>query len=432
MKIIEYPLVNEKLYIQHLKNGLTIKILPRADFHKVYGSLRVEYGSLDNCFLTSDQQKKAFPAGIAHFLEHKMFDQPTGDAFEQFSHLGADANAFTTYTNTNYLFSGTTQIKQNVLALLDFVQQPYFQSAAVEREKKIIGQEIKMYQDDINWQLYAGVLAGMYPNHPLSDDIAGSLASIEQITAADLLACYQAFYRPEKMSFLLTGAVDPVEAVSWFENNQAQKKLPAYPAGQTRDITVAEQAAARSFKQVLLPTQRPKATLGLKGTDQVSVSNRSGLKYSLALELAFFMLFGEISDNYQKLYESGIIDDSFNFEIQVDRGFHFAVLSSECTEPATLFASLIKILQAGSQQLETAATEFSLAKHDLLGTQIQSLDSLENIISEDQGLLFDQATVLDQIDLLQQLSLTDVCRTFKSFWQNCQLSKFQILPEEGV
>lgn len=432
MKVVEYPLVNEKLYLHQLKNGMLVKILPRPAYHNVYSNLRVEYGSLDNNFWLSDKKPKKFPAGIAHFLEHKMFDQPTGDAFEQFSHLGADANAFTTYTNTNYLFSSTSQIKENLLALLHFVQQPYFQPTAVENEKKIIGQEIKMYQDDVNWQLYSGVLAGMYPGHPLSDDIAGSLASIQKITATNLLNCYQAFYRPEKMSLLLTGAIDPVEIVNLLETDQNSiNRLPG-PVGISQDFSAAEGIPAKQFNQTSMPTQRTKAALGLKGLDQVLVNERSGLKYSLALELAFFILFGEISDNYQQLYEKEIIDDSFNFEIQVDRGFHFVVLSSECDDPAAFFTEISNILQHGSQNLEDAVKEFAIAKRDLLGSQIQSLDSLENIISEDQGRLFQQATVLDQIDLLEQLSLADVWQTFQTFWQNCQMSRFQILPKGDI
>ena len=431
MKITEFPEYAEKLVTARLANGLTVKVFPKKDFHKTAALLRVEFGSIDESFASGyPKNVQKFPAGVAHFLEHKMFEQPNHDAFETFSHLGADANAFTTYTSTNYLFSTVFNVKENLETLLDFVQEPYFQPAAVEREKNIIGQEIKMYADDVNSALYAGTLAQLYPQHPLANDIAGTLTSISKITAADLLTCYHAFYRPQNMSLLVAGAVEPQEVIEWIENNQAKKVFEPGPKIYRPDLTAKKfQQPALAFKKVNLPTKRSRITFGIKGLDPVEVSSSAGLRYSLALELGCCLLLGELSDNYQQLYQSGLIDDSFNFEIQVDRGFHYIIVSAQTDFVQQLFDELKRIFATALDQLPTAAEQFKMAKRDLLGGEVELLDSIESILNEDQGLLFGQATIFDQLQAVKELTLAEVCQTLAAFLKTAQFSKFQIDPK---
>src|SRR5699024_5710194 len=200
-----YPLLNETLYEEILANGLKVLLLPKKNFHKTYGLFSTNYGSIDNKFGYAGEDLQQVPDGIAHFLEHKMFEKKEGDAFQLFGKLGASANAFTSFTRTSYLFSATENIKKNLLTLLDFVQDPYFTEETVEKEKGIIGQEIQMYQDDPNWRLFFGILQNLYPKHPLHIDIAGTIASIEKITAADLYRCYQVFYHPANMTLFVVG-----------------------------------------------------------------------------------------------------------------------------------------------------------------------------------------------------------------------------------
>ncbi|WP_281164248.1 EF-P 5-aminopentanol modification-associated protein YfmH [Liquorilactobacillus sicerae] len=430
MKIIDYPEFREHECITQLTNGLTVKIFPKKGFHKTAAMLRVEFGSIDETFAVGQAKaQRTFPAGVAHFLEHKMFEQPDHDAFETFSHLGADANAFTTYTNTNYLFTTVFNVRENLETLLDFVQEPYFQPAAIEREKKIIGQEIKMYADDPSWQLYAGILANLYPKHPLAKDIAGTLTSIQQITATDLLECYQAFYHPTKMTLMVAGAVDPNEVLDWIVTNQAQKKFP--PAKKTfrANLTAQEiQGPTIKNRTIILPTQRVKVAFGVKGTDSVEITSKSGLKYSLALEMASSLYFGELSDNYQRLYQQGLIDDSFSFEIQVDRGFHYLVLTGETESAAKLFTNLEQIFSQTATSSPITANQFEMAKRDLLGGEIAALDSVSSILNQDQGLLFDQATIFDQIKVIEELDLITVVNAWQCFLQTASFSKFEIDP----
>ena len=173
-----YEQINETLYYERLDNGLKVYLLPKEGFHKTYGLFSTNYGSIDNHFGFKNQALHQVPDGIAHFLEHKMFEKEQGDVFQKFGELGASANAFTSFTRTSYLFSATNHIKENLDTLLDFVQEPYFTPETVEKEKGIIGQEIQMYDDDVNWRQFFGMLRNLYPNHPVGIDIAGTVDNI--------------------------------------------------------------------------------------------------------------------------------------------------------------------------------------------------------------------------------------------------------------
>ena len=187
------------------------------------GLFSTNYGSIDNIFGYAGEELKSVPDGIAHFLEHKLFEKEEGDVFQKFGDQGASANAFTSFTRTSYLFSASNRVKENLLTLLDFVQEPYFTPETVEKEKGIIGQEIQMYQDDPNWRQFFGILNNMYPKHPLHIDIAGTIESIAEITADDLYRCYETFYHPSNMTLFVVGDIDPNEMMTWIKENQATK-----------------------------------------------------------------------------------------------------------------------------------------------------------------------------------------------------------------
>lgn len=235
MKIIDYPDFDEKVYQEVLANGLTVNIVPKVGFHKTYASFTVNYGSVDSTFISlNDNKITNRPDGVAHFLEHKLFEKADYDAFELFGQLGADSNAFTSYTKTSYLFSTVENVRKCIETLLDFVQSPYFTNDSVEKEKGIIAQEIMMYDDDYNWRLYSGIVENLYPNSPLSKDIAGTVESIKNISTKDLYECYQAFYQPSNMDLFVVGAVDPDEVISWIKENQSKKRISCCSSNNTQ------------------------------------------------------------------------------------------------------------------------------------------------------------------------------------------------------
>ncbi|TXK91723.1 insulinase family protein, partial [Parageobacillus sp. SY1] len=176
MEKIVYEQLQEQLFYEKMENGLDVYILPKKGFHKTYATFTTKYGSVDNQFVPLGKtEMKQVPDGIAHFLEHKLFEKEDGDVFQQFSKQGASANAFTTFTRTAYLFSSTTNVEKNLETLIDFVQSPYFSDQTVEKEKGIIGQEIRMYDDNPDWRVYFGVIESLYQNHPVKIDIAGTV-----------------------------------------------------------------------------------------------------------------------------------------------------------------------------------------------------------------------------------------------------------------
>ncbi|MDP4170520.1 MAG: pitrilysin family protein, partial [Bacillota bacterium] len=200
MESLMFEQLQEELYFEKMSNGLHVYILPKKGFNKTYATFTTKYGSVDNTFVPLGKEEFVkVPDGIAHFLEHKLFEKEDGDVFQQFSRQGASANAFTSFTRTAYLFSSTSSVEKNLETLIDFVQDPYFTEKTVEKEKGIIGQEITMYDDNPDWRLYFGLIQNLYKNHPVKIDIAGTIESISHITKDWLYECYHTFYHPSNM-----------------------------------------------------------------------------------------------------------------------------------------------------------------------------------------------------------------------------------------
>lgn len=224
MEKITFEQLQEELYYEKLANGLDVYILPKRGFNKTYATFTTKYGSVDNHFIPLGKEEFVkVPDGIAHFLEHKLFEKEDGDVFQQFSRQGASANAFTSFTRTAYLFSSTSNVELNLETLMDFVQEPYFTEKTVEKEKGIIGQEITMYDDNPDWRLYFGLIENLYQNHPVKIDIAGTIDSISHITKDMLYECYNTFYHPSNMLLFVVGPVDVEKIMNQIKENQAKK-----------------------------------------------------------------------------------------------------------------------------------------------------------------------------------------------------------------
>lgn len=423
-----YEQINETLYEEVLVNGLKVYILPKKDFHKTYGLFSTNYGSIDNVFGYQGESLKTVPDGIAHFLEHKLFEKEDGDIFQKFGEQGASANAFTSFTRTSYLFSATDQVKENLLTLLDFVQEPYFTPETVEKEKGIIGQEIQMYQDDPVWRQFFGILNNLYPKHPLHIDIAGTVESIDQITADDLYTCYETFYHPSNMTLFIVGDVNPEEVLEWIQVNQAGKKF-SETKEIIREFPVETAAEIIPFSAIQMPVNRPKAVLGIRGFQEQLPSNaKDQLVFRTGINLLLEMLLGNTSHNYLQLYQSGVIDDTFGFEFSFDRGFHFADFSTDTNEPDRFTESIQKILLNFRDDSEVNEKNFTLLKKKMLGKYFQSLNSLEYIANQFTQDLFGDYTLFDLPQLIQEMTLADCLIAGEQFIQNKAFSRFYLEP----
>ena len=423
-----YNQINEVLCKEILPNGLTVYLLPKEGFHKTYGLFSTDYGSIDNHFGYANETMHTVPDGIAHFLEHKLFEKEDGDVFQKFGQQGASANAFTSFTKTSYLFSATNQIQKNLETLLDFVQMPYFTKETVEKEKGIIGQEIQMYDDDPNWQQFFGVIKNLYPKHPLHIDIAGTVESIAAITAEDLYLCYHTFYHPSNMTLFIVGNIDPEETMNWIRENQAEKTFSAAKEikRQFPEETVQEIIPESIMR---MPVTRPKGVLGIKGNmEKRPTEGRELLRYKQSLNLLFQLLLGNTSANYLRLYDQGIIDDTFGFEVSLDRSFYFADFSGDAEYPEEMLQAVEEILLNYENDPEMNEKNLELLKKKMLGKYFQSLNSLEFIANQFTQSLFGETTLFDLPDVIRSITLNDVRSAAKVFIDQKAFSRFYLLP----
>ncbi|EGP5467894.1 insulinase family protein [Enterococcus faecium] len=428
MNKTEYEQINETLYHEVLPNGLTVYLLPKNDYHKTYGLFSTNYGSIDNEFIPyGEKEKVKVPDGIAHFLEHKLFEKEDGDVFQLFGQQGASANAFTSFTKTSYLFSTTDQVEKNLTTLIDFVQVPYFTEETVNKEKGIIGQEIQMYEDDPNWRMFFGILNNLYPTHPLHIDIAGTVESIDKITAQDLYTCYRTFYQPSNMVLFVVGKMEPEKLMKLIRENQEEKNFPP----KQEIVRYFPENTKEIIKQSALEAAitRNKFVLGIKGLDTLPQEGTELLRYKTAINLLFQMILGNTSRNYLAMYNQGIIDDSFGFEFSLDREFHFADFSGDTDEPEKAAEKIKEIILGFADDPEVSEMNLDLLKKKMLGQYFQSLNSIEYIANQFTQSLFGDRTLFDLPEIIDSIQMKDVLVAGEAFISEEAFSEFYMRPK---
>ncbi|MCY7604780.1 EF-P 5-aminopentanol modification-associated protein YfmH, partial [Bacillus altitudinis] len=300
VKTIQFDQLQETVYHEKMDSGLDVYVLPKQGFNKTYATFTTKYGSVDNEFVPLGKEDMIrVPDGIAHFLEHKLFEKEDGDVFHTFSKQGAAANAFTTFTRTAYLFSSTANVEQNLETLIDFVQEPYFTEKTVEKEKGIIGQEINMYDDNPDWRLFFGLIENLYQEHPVRIDIAGTVESIAPITKDHLYECYETFYHPSNMLLFVVGPVDPAQILDQVRANQAKKPFTDQPDIQRKEINEPDRVYRKEY-ELKMNVQGSKCMFGLK-TKNPHKKGKQLLKHELGMNLILETLFGKSSLQYERM-----------------------------------------------------------------------------------------------------------------------------------
>jgi len=329
-----YPKLQETLWYEKLDNGLEVFILPKPGFTKTYATFTTRFGSIDNHFTPPGGETIKVPDGIAHFLEHKMFEEPEGDIFSQFASQGASANAYTSFDRTVYLFTATHEVEANLDTLLHFVQNPYFTDENVEKEKGIIVQEIDMYRDNPDWRVYFGLIEAMYQKHPVHIDIAGTADSVRSITKEMLYDCYHTFYHPSNMTLFVVGGVDPQETMERIKQDQANKTFK--PGGEIKRLFEEEPEQVTEERKVLqLPVSLPKCLFGFK---EEPGDEQDAVRRELASKLMLEALLGSSSALYQQLYDDNLISDGFGHEYNTGPGYSFSIIGGETRDPDELVA----------------------------------------------------------------------------------------------
>ena len=429
MERINFEQLQEELFHEKLPNGLNVYILPKKGFNKTYATFTTKYGSVDNNFVSfgKDEFVKV-PDGIAHFLEHKLFEKEDGDVFQQFSRQGASANAFTSFTRTAYLFSSTSDVEKNLETLMDFVQEPYFSEKTVEKEKGIIGQEITMYDDNPDWRLYFGLIQNLYQNHPVKIDIAGTIESISHITKDWLYECYNTFYHPSNMLLFIVGPVDPEQFMNQVRENQAKKDYKDMPEIKRKFEDEPTQAAEK--KQVMeMNVQTSKCLVGIKAL-HVDQNGAEMLKNELTMNIFLDLLFGKSSNNYDQLYNEGLIDETFSYDYTQEQGFGFAMVGGDTSEPDTLAGKLQEMLLAAKQKNLFTQEQLERAKKKKIGAFLRAVNSPEYIANQFTRYAFNEMNLFDVVPTLEKITLEDVQTLAAQVVSEDRISVCQVVPKK--
>lgn len=408
-----YESIGETLYSEKLDNGLTVFLLPKPEMTKSFGIFSTNYGSIDQTFVPlGESAEVTVPEGVAHFLEHKLFEKEDRDVFADFGKQGASPNAYTSFTKTAYLFSATSQIEKNVETLIDFVQDPYFSDQSVEKEKGIIAQEIKMYDDQPDWQAFMGTIKSMFQNHPVKIDIAGTVDSITSITKDDLYTCYHTFYHPENMTLFVVGNFEVERMMEMITSNQKNKSFEKM-AELKRDFPEEPQEVAMKENTIHMPVSIPKCTIGIKDSNS-ELEKEEFLRKDLLSGMILSHFFSTGGDFYQELYKADLIDDSFYFETNLERNFGYSMIGGNTAKPEE-FAAKIKEQLLSTKNYALTVEVFERMKKKKIGQLLRAMNSLEFIANKYIQYHTMGINLFEIIPAIQALSLDDA-QAFLNEW----------------
>ena len=407
--------LGERAFEDTLPNGLRIKVVPKRGFARTYAFFATNYGSMDTRFQL-DGKPYVSPDGVAHYLEHKMFDMPDGNALQKMSATGASPNAFTSYNLTAYHFSCTSEFEENFRTLLQFVSQGYFTQESVEKERGIIAQEINMYADNPGSRVDENLFRAMYQNHPIRVPVAGTVESIQEITAQTLIDCHRAFYDPSNMVLCVVGDVDPRMI-----RETALEILPKVPGGASERDYGAKEPAAPLMHTITqeMEVSMPMFSVGFKGTEIPKGPQR--LRQEIIGDLAGEILCGESSRLYQSLYESGLIDPGFGVSYSLVRELSMLCLGGDSENPQ---AVLDAVLEGARRIVKEGVDEalFLRLKRSAVGRRIRGLDSFEGLCYRLALSDFDGYDYFTFPELYESITAEDVRR----------LIAREITPEQAV
>lgn len=412
MRETYYEQIDERVFEAELNNGLKVFIIPKRGFQKTFVTYTTQFGSLDNKFKPHGSDTYVtVPDGVAHFLEHKLFENEEEDLFTAFAEDNAQVNAFTSFDRTSYLFSATDHIESNIKRLLTMVETPYFTKDTVDKEKGIIAEEIKMYQEQPGYKLMFNTLKAMYDSHPIRTDIAGSVESIYEITKEDLYLCYETFYHPSNMVLFVVGDVDVEHIYNVVVDHEAQRDKINQPQI-VRNPLIEQDNVNETAVSETMKLQSPRIMLGFKNKPLLDVPDELFVKKDLEMSLFFEMLFGEETDFYQSLLNDELIDETFGYQFLLEPTYSFSLITSATQYPDKLKALLLHELEEKQGKL-TDEEAFNLLKKQFIGEFISGLNSPEYIANQYTKLYFEGVSLFDLLDIVESITLESVNETSK-------------------
>ncbi|MCL1903613.1 MAG: insulinase family protein [Oscillospiraceae bacterium] len=406
-EIIKSDRVNEKYTRIKHKSGCTICLCPMPGFSSAYALFGTKYGSVDSTFKTvNDNDYVTVPAGIAHFLEHKLFENEECDAFKLYAETGANANAYTSFDKTAYLFLCSQSFNKNLEILLKFVQEPYFTAETVQKEQGIIAQEIKMYDDSPDWRVFFNCLEAAYHNNPVRINIAGTVDTISEIDKDLLYRCYKTFYNLNNMVISIAGNFDPEEALEICD-----RLLKPSPDIELQSVIPEEPYAVKEkIVREKLPCGIPLFNIMFKLPNEYSAVAENYVLYNIMLETAL----GKSSRFYLSAYESGLINETFNVTVFNGRGFFLCVADGEAREPEKVYdaikAELLRLKEAGLDK-----DDFIRIKKQTYGELLGALTSAEAVASAMMNSEFENVDMYTNIEIAATVTFEDITALLDKF-----------------
>lgn len=372
MRIKEYPLTGEAIEREQMENGLTVLVDRKVGFHKSTAFFATNYGGADRRFRLGGKWLDT-PAGIAHFLEHKMFDMPDYDALMALSANGASANAFTSSFLTAYYFNGTEKFTENLKILLDFVSTPYFSEKSIAKEQEIIGQEIRMTEDQPDSVLYYGLLKCLYSEHPVRDSVAGTVESIAQITPQTLYDCHKVFYNPSNMVLCVCGDQD-IRKITELAREILPREageVPMRDYGKTDSMAAVTKKTAKNMEVGM-----PMFMAGVKMN--AAVSGQEALRQQVTADMALKAFLGTSSPLYAGLYRDGLVNSSFFAEPELGSQAAYSIFGGESRDPDAVCGEVLRAAEKlGKDGMDPAL--FNRVKKSVMGNELRGLDSFDDV-----------------------------------------------------
>ena len=403
-------------------SGLKILVYPKKNYAATYAVFGTRYGSIDTEFRLNGEEKfTCVPEGIAHFLEHKLFESEDLDAFERYAKTGASANAYTSFDKTCYLFSCTGKFQESLEILLDFVTHPYFTEKTVQKEQGIIGQEIQMCRDEAGWEALFSLLRAMYKTHPVRIDIAGTVESIAEITPELLYKCYETFYNFSNMVLCVAGNVTPDEVLS-----VADRLLkPQKPIAIERKFHREPREVAETYTEETLSVAFPIFSLGFK--EAVETPERS-LRDILISDIILEAVAGKTSAFYSELLEAGLINTSFESEYFCGYGYAAWIFTGESPDGREVQKRITARIRA-LQESGISEADFERIRKKLYGRSIMQFNDIDGIANAMVSAYFCKEGLFDETEILQSLTLDEVNARLRTALQTDCASLSVIKPE---
>ncbi len=398
MQIIESSKVKEKVYIEKLENGLTVAVIPKKDICKKYVIWGTEFGSIDNNFkIEKTGEVVRVPDGIAHYLEHKLFEQENGrNSLDVLSSLGVNANAYTTNNHTAYLFESTDNFYEALDEFMDYVQSPYFTDENVEKERGIIGQEIMMYDDYPDWKLYMNAMRCMYKDNPINIDVAGTKETIAEIDKEKLYTIYNSFYKPDNQVLVFCG---DFEVEKLLEEVKKRLKVNENKQEVQRIYPVEQDEIVKKYEEAKMDISKPLFIIGYKD----KVENAGMVKKALAIECICDIILGRSSDFYQRIYKEGLVSTEFTCNYEFAKTYAHILIQNTSTNPNKVVEEVSKEIEKYKEK-GINDEEFERIKKKMYGEYVKSYNDVSGIAN---NFLSDTLRGTNSFDFLEEILVLD-------------------------